>query len=395
MSLKKNLDITMGNKYECAILNFWFCSNYGALLTCYALQELLVGMGKSTRVINYIPPRTLKHFKNSLSERFAARYLKLTELCRNKAELQRLNERAEVFLAGSDQIWRHAYFSRNGGHIFQLNFVRSGKKKIACAASFGTDHFEGDVDDTMLMKFYLQQFDSISVREEDGVRICRDSFGVGATHVLDPVFLIPSSAWDGIIDNSARTEKHFIAFYVLDQCASSNSMLSAVKRHFPGAPMVEMGPGSSKKGEKISVEDWLYYVKNCDFFVTDSFHGTCFAIIFNKPFICLFNSSKGNSRFSSLLRTFGLTERGLQAKHSNLSTILSTDIDYGKVNHILEQEAARSRQWLTDSLEAPPRADNAAYDIIDSLLTAQEMRKNRFRWLSFIRRLLSRIRKKK
>lgn len=394
MPLKDNLDITLGNKYECAILNFWYCSNYGALLTCYALQELLSRMGKECRVINYMPPRTLKRFPNSLSQRFAERYLRLTELCRNKAELRRLNAKAEVFLAGSDQIWRHAYFSGNGGNIFQLNFVQSGKKKIACAASFGIDHFEGDVEDTQLMKFYLQQFDRISVREADGVPLCRDVFGVEATHVMDPVFLIPASVWDVIINNSSRTEKHFIASYVLDKGEGPSNALSAVKRYFASLPVVEMGPGS-KKRKKISVEDWLYNVKNCDFFVTDSFHGTCFAIIFNKPFICLYNSSRGNSRFTSLLRTFGLEARGLGACHAELSAILSSDIDYGRVNEILEQEAARSRQWLVEALHAPPSAGNALYDIVDSLLTAQENRRQGSFWPAFLRRLLRGRRKKK
>lgn len=391
MTLKRNVEVTKGNRYDCAILNFWYCSNYGAMLTCYALQELLIGLGKSARVINYMPPRTLKRFKNSLSQRFAERYLKLTELCRNKDELKKLNEQADAFLAGSDQIWRHSYSSRNGGHIFHLDFVRSCRKKIACAASFGTDHFEGDAEVTQLTKFYLQQFDSISVREADGVRICRDTFGTEAVHILDPVFLAPVSAWDAILRNADRTDNGFIATYVLDQSPRVTGAIAEAKRHFAGAPVVEMGPGASKKGEKISVEDWLYNVKNCSLLVTDSFHGTCFAIIFNKPFICLLNSSKGSSRFTSLCRMFGLEDRILIPGQSDLAGLLAREIDYAEVNRRWEQEAARSRQWIADALAAPGKGENVSYDLLDTLITDYMARKSRSLLPAFLRRLICRI----
>lgn len=396
LPLNDNLAYAMGDKYDCAILNFWFCSNYGAMLTCYALQEVLEGMGKTARVINYIPPKPLRKFKGSLSQRFAERYLRLTTLCKNKAELQKLNEQTDVFITGSDQIWRYPYYMRNGGNIFHLNFVQSHKKKIACAASFGTDHFEGPPQDTLVTRFYMQQFDRISVREVDGVNICRDTFGADATRVLDPVFLAEPRVWEHVISHSTRTEKHFTASYVLDKSETTTRIRKAVEKYFADTAMVDMGPGSNRnKGGNPSAEDWLYNVKHCDFFVTDSFHGTCFAIIFNKPFICIANHVKGDSRFQTLFHTFGLAERCPDPDKTDIARLIQQPIDWDRVNRIIAQEAEASKQWLREALEAPTRRREAIYDIVDTLLTSHEAARSRSLLPRFIQRLFTRRSRKK
>lgn len=113
MSLKENLDICLDRKYDCAILNLWYSSNYGALLTCFALQQALKKYYKSVKVVNYIAPVMLDIFKNSEAEKFAHKYLNLTRLCLNKNDLNTLNNETENFIVGSDQIWR------NWGGVFR------------------------------------------------------------------------------------------------------------------------------------------------------------------------------------------------------------------------------------------------------------------------------------
>lgn len=369
MSLKDNIDVSMGNKYDCAILNFWFGSNYGAMLTCYALQETIKLLDKNPKVINYVPPSYLNKFKNSKSDDFANRYLNLTRLCENKMDLQKLNEETDTFIVGSDQVWRHPYFWYLGANIFQLNFVNSSKKKLAYSASFGTDHFEGNYEDTQKTKYYIQQFDNISVREDDGVDICNNTFGVDATHVLDPVFLTDMKSWNHITDNSDLTDNNFIASYVLDKSISSTNILNSVRNYFSDNKSIDMGDGNRK--EKTSVEDWLYAVKNCQFFVTDSFHGACFAIIFNRPFICIANKARGYSRFQSLFKMFGLEDRCVLSDNVDLENILSKEIDWDKINKIKENEITRSKKWLSDALSAPIKEKNSMYDILENVITAQ------------------------
>lgn len=174
-------------KYDCGILNFWSSNNYGALLTCYALQESVKELGLVPGIINY--HCRWEKFEGLLSDRFSRKYLDLTEPCADFEDLRRLNRQMQTFIAGSDQIWRYKYFWPRGKNIYQLSFASLNARKIAYAASFGLDRWEGGYENTLLTKYYMSRFDGISVREDDGVDIiCREVFGVRAEQVLDPVF---------------------------------------------------------------------------------------------------------------------------------------------------------------------------------------------------------------
>lgn len=371
-SLKENVDICLGKIYDCAILNFWYCSNYGAILTCWALSHVLEKMGKTCRVVNYIPPQYRKSFKGSKSENFAEKYLLLTEPCRNKTELKRLNDQTDTFIAGSDQIWRCPFFWNKGANIFQLNFANTDKKKIAYAASFGTDHFEGDEEAVALTKYYLKKFDNIAVREDDGVDICAKTFDVQAEHVLDPVFLIEKNDWNILLQNALAQNQDHITAYILDQSPKTDEIIRKVKDYFGKAEVISFGDGGAT--ENLSVEDWVYHIKNCKFLITDSFHGVCFAIIFNRPFLCIGNIARGYSRFRSLFKMFGLGKRCiLPENQTDVTTILDQKINYDRVNEIWKKEKIRSIEWLKSALEKTKEAKNE--DIADLLLDQIEKSK--------------------
>lgn len=341
------------NRYDCAILNFWSSNNYGALLTCYALQESIKKLGLVPAVINYHCAR--ERFAGLLSDKFSQKYLMLTEPCVDFWDLKRLNRNTKTFIAGSDQIWRYKYFWPRGKNIYQLSFASLAAKKIAYAASFGADHWEGGYEHTLRTKYYMARFDEISVREDDGVDICREVFDVKATQVLDPVFLPDPAAWNVLTDNSSCRDEGYVTSYVLDQSPDARSLMEQVLEKTGTAKAINL-VNASKNDIEAGVEDWLYYIKNCRFFVTDSFHGVCFAIIFNKPFICLANMNRGYSRFKSLLKMLGLEDRCVfSVEEAEKRGFCLQDIDYVRVNKVLSRERERSLKWLENALKAPKR----------------------------------------
>ena len=100
------------------------------------------------------------------------------------------------------------------------------------------------------------------------------------------------------------------------------------------------------------IENWLYYIKNCHCLITDSFHGVCFAIIFNKPFVCLANKDRGYERFKSLLEMFGLMDNCLLSSE-NLSQSVFKSINYKQVNSVIEKYKEKSLSWLLSALYEP------------------------------------------
>ena len=133
-------------RQRAVILNFWWSLNYGAILTAYALQRELEKLGVDNRLVNFLHEWCREPFKNSFSEKFAERYLKVTPPFESVADLVELNRTADVFIVGSDQVFRLSY---NVGYEFYyyLPFVDADKKKIACAASFGASELEGTIAD--------------------------------------------------------------------------------------------------------------------------------------------------------------------------------------------------------------------------------------------------------
>lgn len=245
-------------KYDCGILNFWSSNNYGALLTCYALQESVKELGLVPGIINY--HCRWEKFEGLLSDRFSRKYLDLTEPCADFEDLRRLNRQMQTFIAGSDQIWRYKYFWPRGKNIYQLSFASLNARKIAYAASFGLDRWEGGYENTLRTKYYMSRFDGISVREDDGVDICREVFGVRAEQVLDPVFLPEPGKWDLLIGNSSCRDEGYVTSYVLDQSPDTLRLVEYVCEKNGIGKTINL-VNASKNEVDADVEDWLIISK--------------------------------------------------------------------------------------------------------------------------------------
>lgn len=343
------------NKYDCAISNIWWHANYGAILTCYALQEVLKSMGKTVKVVNYIPEWYRNFvFPNSISEKFANKYLQLGTPCYNKFDLMGLNRETNTFICGSDQVFRYGAEILWNMHEFSkyiysyfFSYATSEKNLIAYSASFGRDFYEGDTVDTLYAKYYLKRFNHISVREKSGINICKNTFDVNAEFVLDPVFLADKRCYDGLIKNATVSEKNFIAYYILDNSDSKQKILEYYGKKL-NLPLIDTRNGNS-------VENWLYYFKNAEIIITDSFHGICFALIFNKKFIHLKHPDDRvlpHSRFDTIFSLIECQNRSvLDIDDCDKNPILTETPDYEKINKILNNEKLRSVQWLQNALE--------------------------------------------
>lgn len=353
----KLTDDCLNNKVDVTILGSWGNPNYGAAITSYAMQELLkTEFGLKVNTMNYMPHWRRDIYTDTRAAEFVNKYLTLVEICNNKENLKKLNNQTDAFLIGSDQLWSASQEEWWKGQEFNhyeneyyLSFVNPDKKKLSYATSFGRKEYNGNAQNMLRIKYYLNQFDAISVREKDGVDICKKYFDVDATRVLDPVFVVNPRVWEDLIKTSSCIEKDYIGYYVLDKTPEKEEALQHIKNKL-NLDLLDVGDEKNMK----PIEDFLYYIKNSKFWITDSFHGCCFAIIFKKPFICLNNFNRGPSRFESLFDLFNLNHRfisdPLEIKHNEK---LLENIDYNEINNILYAEKEKSFNWLKNALEAP------------------------------------------
>ena len=276
---------------------------------------------------------------------FAKKYLMTSN---NYLKLSLDNE-FNTYIVGSDQVFRFEYIIKK---IWQylLDFVNSDKKKIAFSASFGVDKEkflrENSSETIEHMKYSLRSFDFVSVREKSGVEICKELFEVDAEWIIDPVFIIDKSNYDELIKNSTKDFSNKIVSYVLD----TNKEYKKAHKYFSKKYNLEV---IELANSNESIENWLAAIKNCEFLITDSFHGMCFAIIFNKPFICLANKQRGASRFESILEMLNIENQCID----NINEIYEKDcifkVDYEKVNQRILEERQKGLEFLKKALEAP------------------------------------------
>ena len=161
-----------------------------------------------------------------------------------------------------------------------------------------------------MAKILLQNFTGISLREKVTCEEAIDHIGIKPEFVLDPTFLIDKKYYLDIIKNYKRDfnfSEKYIFVHRLDENRGINKFIDEVIRNLNYTPFY-----SNKE-----VEDFIFGMNISEAIITDSFHGTVFSIIFNKPFITFINARRGRGRFNSLNETFGLKDRIVDSKYMN------------------------------------------------------------------------------
>lgn len=352
--------------YDVAIYGNTMGSNYGGRATYYALYKAVQKLGYSP-VMLHPPISKDKKIPDTEAIRFSKKHMMVGEPLM-LSQFSKYNSVADTFLLGSDQIWNYTLFSGKRTSMY-LDFVDNSKKKVSYASSFGFDTptiFPDNKDKWPVISKLMKQMDYISVREVDGVSICEDYFDVGATHVLDPVFLLDEHEYEEVAKDAVnKPEGKYMAVYVLTPGKQINPAIRFAAKKL-NLPRVNMGPGTPEKFERkkknfdepycenLQLEEWMYNIKNSDFVITDSYHCVCFSIIFRKPFI-LIQKSWAVSRISSLLTKLNLTDRWFYTPDDLKANadILKTPIDYDAVYKILDKEIHKSMSWLRNALASP------------------------------------------
>lgn len=336
-------------------------------MTTYALYRLLEETGRRPVLLDNAAMLRNPYFMkgDNISRRFMQRHgITCTKPLKDDGDYDALNDSLDTFVIGSDQVWRWRY-TADCGLAYFLDYARGDKRKVAFASSFGIETEERPTESVERARYCLQAFDAVSVREESGLEILRDHYGIEGEWVLDPVFLCRMEDYDTLCECAERQESPYVLSYVLELDDAVRHHIAAISRE-RGVQAVNMvdalrnceetqgrfGPGQSARD--ISPEQWVRNIRDCDFFITDSFHGVCYALIFNRPFLCVAPPIKGRARFESLLGMVGLQRCLLSPDYTEEDwNAAVAPIDWVQVNGILQREREKARSWLENALNAP------------------------------------------
>lgn len=373
--------------------------NYGGLLQNYALQQVLIRAGHEVETIDW-HPRKVKRLRVCLSRvkwailsailphkykkpkfnyavtdkdmatirrdtnHFIDAYILHTSPMQSLDGFARQSKKGqyEGYIVGSDQCWRPKYNSFIPAMF--LSFARDKDvKRIAYAASFGTDTWEFTPEMASLCAPLAQKFDLVTVREDSGVKLCKEYLGVEATQVLDPTMLLTKEDYIRLIEAEKESKSAGTLFnYILDPDERKTAFIIRVAKEMNLRPFQVLpkyqAETRAKEDVKTRIEDcvypgvttWLRAFLDAEMTIVDSFHGMVFSILFNKPFWVIGNAKRGLSRFSSLLKIFALEDRLLYV--DDLDRVdYNRPIDWRSVNGRLEQKRDESKNLLINSLQ--------------------------------------------
>lgn len=368
------------------ILTLPLHTNYGGILQAYALQTVLERMGHEVCLIEKTPylhlpawkaplvygKRVLKNmigrpcpifyeqqvnrkirYENPIirqnTDKFINKYIK-RRIVNDFSEIKEKD--FDAIVVGSDQIWRPKYFHQIE-HAY-LDFTKGWNiKRVAYAASFGTDTWEYSTEQERRCAALIKKFNAVSVREDSAVGLCKEHFGVDAIQLLDPTMLLCPNDYIKLFETAAIDQSQgTLLCYLLDDSKEKSGIVDKVANAKGLVPFrvnsnVEDKTASISERIQPSIEQWLRGFCDAEYVVTDSFHACVFSILFNKPFIVVGNASRGLSRFISLMRLFGLEDR-LLLKDVEQCTV---DIDWNRLDLILKKKRGDALGFLYKILD--------------------------------------------
>ncbi|RFU96274.1 polysaccharide pyruvyl transferase family protein [Sphaerochaeta halotolerans] len=256
-----------------------------------------------------------------------------------------LGEKYDYFIVGSDQVWNPTFpeFSE----LFFLTFAPKNKR-VTYAPSFGLVDLPIELKENFTR--WLKEIKHISVREKAGADIINNLTGRDVPIVLDPTMLLTKEEWLKVsIPINDNPKGPYILTYFLGKLdyKTNNEIVRFARKHHmkivrinePTSKYYTSGPG-----------ELLTLINQASLILTDSFHGTVFSLLFQKPFLTYKRSGNRDNMFSRIESLFSLLH--LQKRlDMSLSDPNLLNIDYSEVNRLLQSERDKAIDYLVTCFE--------------------------------------------
>lgn len=366
--------------------------NYGASLQAYALQHYIESLGHDVEIIDfnpwfhcdrynpfYMPKNAIgraakmvkvlpflryvwypfKSWKNGMFktwgrkaafDKFEEQYYHLTPIrYYSSEELQKNPPQADVYVAGSDQIWNT--FSENGKEPgYYLDFGGKETKRISYAASLATSSIKEECED--FVRTQLQKFDAISVREKTGALLLKKLGINDVSVVLDPVFLLNKNEWRTLAKKGnlygLKPESYLLVY---DFLGNDSQMVSFAKQYAQkhSLKIVSVNDFNIRDYADININnagplEFLALIDNAACVVASSFHATAFSVILEKEFYTFnLKGYNNSSRMQDLLSKLSLEDRMNPSQER-------PSVKWDEILHSLEVSKVTSRSFLVEKI---------------------------------------------
>lgn len=336
------------------------------LFNPYFLKGKLNGLLKKIKLLRH----------SNIKKQIMIRNKKFSEFAKNnfinmsipyvgwKELVVKANKNYDIFLCGSDQLWLP---SNLGSHFYTLEFVNKCKKKISYATSFGVSNIPWYQKKNT--KQYLEAINFVSIREEAGKKIIEQISNKIAKVVCDPTLLFSKEEWQKVIEEEKLMNEKYIFCYFLgnnnehrkvaEELSDKTNLKIITIPYLDDFNEAEIEFGDEKLFN-VNAKDFINLIRNAEYVLTDSFHGSIFSIINHKKFVVFdrFSNKSKNSRNSRIDNLCNLFELNSRRYKENIYTTIEAEIDYTKVDKLVQNFREESIKWLIEALRGDKINEN-------------------------------------
>lgn len=372
-----------------AIVNRTNLKNYGSVLQVYALCEVVKNLGYDVEVIwesgnlsknydfrlnkvvstgfklithpkllkstfsniRYVQQRIISEQTIQMFDSFVNSHIKRTFYSAKMMNKHKVGKMFDKFICGSDQIWCTTTLYVDP--LMYLRFVPK-EKRIAYAPSLGRDYIPNY--NKREMRKYIMDIPNISVREYVGQKLIQKLTGRDVSVVLDPTLLISQEEWNRVKRVDENKEGYIVCYFLNTPMEETQQkMLRFVKKN--RKKVIALNSRLEHMEDELVVlypdcgpQEFIGYISNAEYVLTDSYHGMLFSIIYHRQFWSIareYGEFDQSSRQLSILQMLGLEDRYCRAQDS----IIEDNIDYAVIQKRLDDEREKSLSYLRRALE--------------------------------------------
>lgn len=363
--------------------------NYGSTLQAYGLRRLVEGVDQRAEVsfVDFVPGEVLVRGAEPAASSPVARTLsKVREYASVRADLpdklRFLNHKRsygrryfplvgipaepdrdldlDLQIIGSDEVFNCVQSNTNVGYSRDLfGHGSPARRLVSYAASFGnttlakiTDAGIGDE-----LRGDLARFDKVSVRDRNSAEIVEALTGQAPSVNVDPVLAFDYTTLEPRIPSTRQVRERYVVVYGyagrLDH--RENEILRTWAREHEAKILCFGGiQECCDRFVDCSPFELLAYFRDAEAVITDTFHGTIFALMNHRPFATIIRRSSGHGygneeKLGYLLELLGLSSQRV-GDLADVGTILEQSIDWPGVDRVLERERVRTRDYLLDAV---------------------------------------------
>lgn len=334
--------------------------NYGSYYQAYALNKVLSQSGNKSSFLDTKARNPLKQtirssVKGLFSLKFSDIYFQITKynhfrnanrafkICKN--DIDSLNQQ-DIYVFGSDEIWNISRKEFNDFPIFFGIGIPDKKSLVSYAPSINITTVEQLKENRHLIEA-IERFDKVSVRDSHSLKTLSALTLKEISIVLDPTFLLNKDEYSSLEEDCKESD--YILVYSYGH-KMSKERIEQIRTFAKGKNLKLISVGNILSWCDYSVpaspSQFLSYVKNANYIITDTFHGTVFSIIYNKAFVSYCDD---NRKIIEILTQFDLQIRNCYST-SNLEELIDQPIDYHRVNKVIETQAGNSVKFLNNAI---------------------------------------------